>query len=192
MPPPNRIFLFAEVGELVVAGFTELGLEAALLLDQKPEPSGDDLLQIVLTPHEYYNLFLLESVSPREARELTRSVVLLCTEQPDTSWFRQNLRWACYARAAADISALGVAAYRQLGIRTHHLALGFHEILASREQQPLPDRQVDITFLGSLTPRRDLFFSRHAAFFSRHNCHLRFVPARLCEDRILPQLSLYG
>ena len=165
-----------EVGELVVAGFTELGLEAVLLLDQKPGLSGDDLLQIVLTPHEYYNLFLLESVSPREARELTRSAVLLCTEQPDTSWFRQNLRWACHARAAADINALGVAAYRQLGIRTHHLELGFHEILASPEQQPLPERKVDITFLGSLTPRRDLFFSRHASFFSRYNCHLRFVP----------------
>ena len=56
-----------EVGELVVAGFTELGLEAALLLDQKPEPSDHDLLQIVLTPHEYHNLFLLESAS-RERR----------------------------------------------------------------------------------------------------------------------------
>ncbi|PYI77396.1 MAG: hypothetical protein DMF01_01450, partial [Verrucomicrobia bacterium] len=31
-----------EVGELVVAGFIELGLEAELVLDQKPEPSGDD------------------------------------------------------------------------------------------------------------------------------------------------------
>jgi glycosyltransferase involved in cell wall biosynthesis len=165
-----------EVGELVVAGFTELGLEAELLLDQKPGLPVDDLLQIVLTPHEYYNLFLLESFSPREARELARNVVLLCTEQPETSWFRQNLRWAGYARAVADINALGVAAYRQLGIRTHYLALGFHEILASRDQQPLLERQVDITFLGSLTTRRDLFFSRHAAFFSRYNCHLRFVP----------------
>jgi glycosyltransferase involved in cell wall biosynthesis len=181
----RRVILYAtaksnlfirEVGELVVAGFTELGLEAALLLDQKPGLSGDELLEIVLTPHEYYNLFLLESVSPREARELTRSVVLLCTEQPDTSWFQQNFRWACYARATADINALGVAAYRRLGVSTHHLELGFHEILASREQQPLPERQVDITFLGSLTPRRDLFFSRHASFFSQYNCHLRFVP----------------
>ena len=172
----NANLFIRELGELVVAGFTELGFEAALLLDQKPGLPGDDLLQIVLTPHEYYNLFLLESVSPREARELTRNVVLLCTEQPDTSWFRQNLRWACYARAVADINAVGVRAYRQLGIRTHHLELGFHEILASRVQQPLLERQVDITFLGSLTPRRDLFFSRHASFFSKYNCHLRFVP----------------
>jgi len=165
-----------ELGELIVAGFRELGLEAALVLDQKPRSSSDDVLQIVLTPHEYYNLFLLESISPREARELTRNVVLLCTEQPDTSWFRQNLRWARYARATADINAVGVRAYRQLGVRTHHFELGFHEILASRNQQSLPERQVDITFLGSLTPRRDLFFSRHASFFSQHNCHLRFVP----------------
>jgi glycosyltransferase involved in cell wall biosynthesis len=165
-----------ELGELVVAGFRELGLESSLLLDQKPQSSSDDVLQIVLTPHEYYNLFLLESVSPREARELTRNLVLLCTEQPDTSWFRQNLRWARYARATADINAVGVSAYRQLGVRTHHLELGFHEILASGNQLPLPERQVDITFLGSLTPRRDLFFSRHASFFSQHNCHLRFVP----------------
>jgi GT2 family glycosyltransferase len=165
-----------EVGELVVAGFAELGCNAALVFDQLPEPENDDALQIVLTPHEYYNLFLLEQVPRKTARELTRNVVLLCTEQPATSWFNQNLRWACDARAVADINPLGVESYRAHGIRAHHLALGFHQLLSHPHEKPNAARDIEITFLGSLTDRRDRFFARHTNFFSQRDCHLRFVP----------------
>ena len=61
----QRVDLFAtsksnlfivEIGELVAAGFRELGCEAQLHLDEVPQenpPPGT--LQIVVTPHEYYN-----------------------------------------------------------------------------------------------------------------------------------------
>jgi len=42
-----------EVGELVAAGFAELGCETELLFDRLPEQANNDALQIVLTPHEY-------------------------------------------------------------------------------------------------------------------------------------------
>ena len=62
------------------------------------EETPADTIQIVVTPHEYYNLFLSENVSRGRARELTRNVVLLCTEQPETVWFHSNLPWVAHAR----------------------------------------------------------------------------------------------
>ena len=171
-----------EVGELVAAGFAELGCDAKLLFDRLPEQENNNALQIVLTPHEYYNLFLLEQVPRKTARELSANLVFLCTEQPATGWFEQNLRWGCYARAVADINPLGVDSYRSHGIRAHHLPLGYHELLSHVGEKPR--RDTDIVFLGSLTPRREHFFARHADFFSQRNCHLRFVPLGFAKTEL--------
>jgi Glycosyl transferase family 2/Glycosyl transferases group 1 len=188
---PRRVMIYGtlrsnlfirEVGELVAAGFTELGCETELLFDQLPEGENIDALQIVLTPHEYYNLFLLEQVSRKTARELSTNLVFLCTEQPATGWFQQNLRWGCYARAVADINPLGVHSYRAHGIRAHHLPLGYHELLGHSGEQPA--REIDVVFLGSLTSRRERFFARHTHFFSQRNCHLRFVPLGFAKTEL--------
>jgi GT2 family glycosyltransferase len=171
-----------EVGELVAAGFAELGCDAKLLFDRLPERENNNALQIVLTPHEYYNLFLLEQVPRKTARELSGNLVFLCTEQPATGWFEQNLRWGCYARAVADINPLGVDSYRAHGIRAHHLPLGYHELLSHTGGKLR--RDIDIVFLGSLTPRRERFFARHTDFFSQRNCHLRFVPLGFAKTEL--------
>jgi len=171
-----------EVGELVAAGFAELGCETELLFDRLPEQANNDALQIVLTPHEYYNLFLLEQVPRKTARELSANLVFLCTEQPATGWFEQNLRWSSYARAVADINPLGVESYRAHGIRAHHLALGYHELLGHSGEEPA--REIDLVFLGSLTSRRERFFARHTDFLSQRNCHLRFVPLGFAKTEL--------
>ena len=180
----SNLFIL-EIGELIAAGFRELGCAAQLRLDQMPaEEPPPDTLQIVVTPHEYYNLFLSEQVSRKRARELTRNVVLLCTEQPDTGWFQSNLQWAAYARAVADINALGVVAYRRRGLRSHHFHLGYHGMLAAPRQRPHAEREYDITFLGSMTRRREEFLAENAEFFSRHRCHLRLVPLGFAKTKI--------
>jgi len=171
-----------EVGELVAAGFAELGCETELLFDRLPGQANNDALQIVLTPHEYYNLFLLEQVPRKTARELSANLVFLCTEQPATGWFEQNLRWSSYARAVADINPLGVESYRAHGIRAHHLALGYHELLGHSGEEPA--REIDLVFLGSLTSRRERFFARHTDFLSQRNCHLRFVPLGFAKTEL--------
>ena len=180
----SNLFIL-EIGELVAAGFRELGCTAELHLDQVPEETPrEDTLQIVVTPHEYYNLFLSELLDRRRARQLTRNVVLLCTEQPETHWFESNLRWAVHARSVADINPLGVLAYRNRGLRCHLLHLGYHPILAHPENRPHRERNIDITFLGSLTPRRDHFFAENADFFSQHRCHLRLVPLGFAKTKL--------
>lgn len=189
----KRVELFAtkksnlfivEIGELVAAGFRELGCEAKLRLDGVPEeraPKGT--MQIVVTPHEYYNLYLTQRLPRQAVRRLTYEVYLLCTEQPDTGWFQSNLQWGSYARGVADINPLGVAAYRARGLPAHQLQLGYHPVLAHPTRIPHRERTNDITFLGSMTERRDEFFAEHAEFFAQHRCHLRLVPLGFAKTK---------
>jgi GT2 family glycosyltransferase len=180
----SNLFIL-EIGELVAAGFREMGCESRLLLDELParEPPSDTL-QVIVTPHEYYNLFLTPRVSLDEAAVLTRNVVLLCTEQPGTGWFYNNLPWAHKAQAVADINPLGVIAYQRHGIRSFHFKLGYNEMLAFQPSAAYSDRAFDVTFLGALTARRDQFFAENAPFFASHHCRLRFVPLSFAKTRI--------
>ncbi|MFL6582929.1 MAG: glycosyltransferase [Chthoniobacterales bacterium] len=178
----SNLFII-EIGELVAAGFREIGCTAALHIDEIPKQNpAPDTVQLVVVPHEFYNLFLTLQIERRRARELTRDLVLLCVEQPETVWFQSNLQWAVYARAIADINPLGVSAYRSRALRCHHLQLGYHEML-SAEPRPHQQRVHDIVFLGSLTERRDEFFAEHAEFFSRHHCHIRLVPLGFAKTK---------
>ncbi|HEY2102581.1 MAG TPA: glycosyltransferase [Chthoniobacterales bacterium] len=172
-----------EIGELIAAGFRDIGCETRILLDREPaEDPSPDTLQIVVTPHEYYNLFLTQRTGFEKAQELTRQVVLLCTEQPETEWFQSNLWWTSQARAVADISPLGAAAYRARGLACYCLPLGYHPILGIA-QSVEGERSYDVTFLGSMTHRRDSFFAKNAPFFSEHRCHIRLVPLGFAKTK---------
>ena len=180
----SNLFIL-EIGELIAAGFRELGCQAQLHLDQVPRESrAPNTVQLVVTPHEYYNLFLSEKLSEEDARKLTRNLVLLCTEQPETGWFHSNLQWVRHARAVADINPLGALSYRAHGVPAQHFQLGFHPILTCPESTTHSERDYDITFLGSMTPRRDEFFAEHAPFFASRRCHLRFVPLDFAKTKI--------
>ncbi len=189
----NRIDLFAtsrsnlfilEIGELIAAGFRELGCAAQMRLDEiLPEDPPPGTVPMVVTPHEYYNLFLRERVTQEAAERLTSNAVLLCTEQPETGWFYSNLPWAVSARATVDINPLGVAGYRAHGVPARHFQLGYHSMLSAPAQPAYAERNFDITFLGSMTPRRDRFFAEQAPFFAQHHCHLRFVPLGFAKTR---------
>ncbi|MGH8093928.1 MAG: glycosyltransferase [Chthoniobacterales bacterium] len=191
LPAIERVELFAtsrsnlfilEIGEVIAAGFRELGCAAQVHLDQPPvENPPDDLLQIVVTPHEFYGLYLTREFSRERAQELSQQTVLLCTEQPETGWFQSNLQWARYARGVADINPLGVLAYRARAVPCRHLALGYHPLLGQTPRETRSVRPTEITFLGSLTERREKFFAEHADFFARRRCHLRFVPLHFAK-----------
>lgn len=180
----SNLFIL-EIAELVAAGFRELGLAAELHLDEPPKSNpAQGTLQIVVTPHEFYNLYLTQHLSEEEARLRSRNAILLCTEQPETGWFQSNLRWAPFAGGMADINALGVATYQALGVSCHHLALGYHPILESNSPKPNSSRGIEVAFLGSLTPRREKFFAEQSAFFSERRCHLRFVPLHFAKTEV--------
>jgi GT2 family glycosyltransferase len=172
----SNLFI-VEIAQLVCAGFRDAGLAAELFVDRVPEEeTPDDTIQVVITPHEFYNLFLAPQFSEVELRRRARHLYLLGTEQPESDWFYSNLVIAPYARAMLDINPLGVEGYRARGLRCVHLPLGYHPLLAVTESGPPVERDLDICFLASMTERREKFLAAHADFFAQRNCHLRLVP----------------
>jgi GT2 family glycosyltransferase len=172
----SNLFII-EIAQLICAGFREAGFITELFVDGIPVPEiPADTIQIVVTPHEFFNLFLTPKFPAPELKEMTRQLHLLGTEQPDSDWFHSNLMVAPNARAMLDINPLGVEAYRLCGLRCFHLPLGYHPMLERTSGPPALERDLDVCLLASLTERREKFLARNADFFAERNCHLRLVP----------------
>jgi glycosyltransferase involved in cell wall biosynthesis len=166
-----------EIADLLCAGFRGAGCEAQLLIDQIPaEKTAEDKIQIVVTPHEFFNLFLKDKLPWEKMQRLANHLFLLGTEQPESEWFDSNLIFAPHARAMLDIHLSGVAAYRERGVPCFHLPLGYNPLLEQSDVAPKSKRDLDICLLAAMTDRREEFVAAHADFFAARNCHLRFVP----------------
>jgi glycosyltransferase involved in cell wall biosynthesis len=166
-----------EIANLLCAGFRAAGCEAQLLIDQIPaEKTEEGKIQIVVTPHEFFNLFLRDKLPWEKMQRLTNRLFLLGTEQPESEWFDSNLVVAPHARAMLDIHLSGVAAYRARGLPCFHLPLGYHPLLEQSDVPAKSKRDLDICVLAAMTDRREEFIAANADFFAARNCHIRFVP----------------
>jgi glycosyltransferase involved in cell wall biosynthesis len=166
-----------EIADLLCAGFRGAGCEAQLLIDQIPtEKTEEGKIQIVVTPHEFFNLFLRDKLPWDKMQRLTNHLFLLGTEQPESEWFDSNLVVAPHARAMLDIHLSGVAAYRARGLPCFHLPLGYHPLLEQSDVPAKSKRDLDICVLAAMTDRREEFIAANADFFAARNCHIRFVP----------------
>ena len=166
-----------EIAGLLCAGLRAAGCEAQLLIDQIPaEKTEEGKIQIVVTPHEFFNLFLRDRLPWEKIQRLTNHLFLLGTEQPESEWFDSNLVVAPHARAMLDIHLSGVAAYRARGVRCFHLPLGYDPVLEQADQSANSKRDIEICLLAAMTERREEFIAGNADFFAAHNCHLRLVP----------------
>jgi glycosyltransferase involved in cell wall biosynthesis len=166
-----------EIAELLCAGFGAAGCEAQLFVDQIPaEKTQEHKIQIVVTPHEFFNLFLSYQLPREKIQRLANHLFLLGTEQPESEWYYSNLVMAPHARAMLDIHLSGVAGYRANGLRCFHLPLGYHPLLEQSGVPARPERDVDICVLAAMTDRREQFIAANADWFAARNCHLRLVP----------------
>ena len=166
-----------EIADLLCAGFRATGCEAQLLIDQIPaEKTEEGKIQIVVTPHEFFNLFLRDELPWEKMQRVTNHLFLLGTEQPESEWFDSNLVLAPHARAMLDIHLSGVAAYRARGLPCFRLPLGYHPLLEQSEVPPKSERDLDICVLAAMTDRREEFIAANSDFFAARNCHIRFVP----------------
>ena len=166
-----------EIAELLCAGFCGAGCESRLFVDRIPaERTEEGKIQIVVTPHEFFNLFLSYKLSWEKIQRLAKHLFLLSTEQPESEWFDSNLVTAPHARAMLDIHLSGVIAYRARGLPCFHLPLGYDPLLEKSDAPTTSERDVDVCVLAAMTDRREEFIAAHADFFAAHNCHIRFVP----------------
>src|SRR4030095_9325511 len=179
----SNLFI-SEIADLLCAGFRAAGCEVQLLIDQIPaEKTEEGKIQIVVTPHEFFNLFLRDKLPWEKMQRLTNHLFLLGTEQPESEWFDSNLVVAPHARAMLDIHWAGGSAYRARGLRCFHLPLGYHPLLEHTAEPATSAREIDICLLAAKTDRREEFIAANAPFFAAHNCHLRLVPIEFAKTK---------
>ncbi|MGA2320242.1 MAG: glycosyltransferase family A protein [Solirubrobacteraceae bacterium] len=135
------------------------GLQVERSLDRFP-PWREDVVYLFV-PHEYMP-FVEDEAHPSSAH-LSRSVVL-CTEQPGTSWFEDSAAIASRAAAAVDINLLGARELRRRGIEADLMKLGYFAGWDTWGGEDEGERPVDVTFMGAYTPRRARALARCARF----------------------------
>jgi hypothetical protein len=159
-----------ELAALYAEGFAADGIPAEVAIDAVPQ--GQGWREVIVAPHEYVPLFFLRRRPTIELAPTLARTWILGTEQPGSRWFAASLEYARRARGVFDISPAAVRVLRRHGIPATHAPLGSAPAPSPRPCPPQADRPIDILFMGRRSPRRDAFFARHAALFSRLNCRL--------------------
>jgi Glycosyl transferases group 1 len=163
-----------EIAEIFDEGFRNSGIQSKIMVDKipslQPEPS---LMQLVIAPHEFFNLFLEPRLTSDEVLEVVQSVYMLSAEQPLTHWFEMACDRARPSLGILDITEHTALEYRKRDIFTLHAPLGYATCFeAGIDPNNPPDRTFDLLFLGSISPKRELFISQNAALFNRHNSNI--------------------
>jgi hypothetical protein len=140
---------FAELLDAIGDILATAGIQVVRSVNRFP-PWREDLVYLFV-PHEYTPF--VESEALPGATHLSRSVVL-CTEQPGTSWFEEGAAIAARAAMAMDINQLGVQELRRRGIEAELMQLGYFAGWDTWGGEDSGERPVDVTFMGGYTPRR--------------------------------------
>ena len=155
---------FRELAEALVFELEELGAKGRVALDEFPAPVEGTVV-VLLPPHEFVHLSGV-ALSPA----LLRRCVLISAEQPSSGFFARNLELGRCAGAVLDINRRAVRAYHEAGVAAEHLQLGFSE--AWNQRDAVPERDIDVVFLGRVTHRRELALAGYADLLERFRCEL--------------------
>jgi Glycosyl transferases group 1 len=164
-----------EIAEIFNEGFNNNGIESQIEIDKWPSTNpAPGLIQVVIAPHEFFNLFLEPRLKPGEKiKDFLTAVYMLSAEQPLTHWFEMACKRAKPSRGVLDITEHTAIEYRKQGIFAVHAPLGYASCFeAGIDPHNLPDRTFDLLFLGSISRKRELFLSRNAALFNRYNSNI--------------------
>lgn len=182
--PIRKIRLFAttlghrnlhEFAQIFAEGFRKNGITTDVVFDKIPSPTpAPDLVQIVIAPHEFFVQFLEPKLYPDELESLRKAVYALVTEPHSDPGFPLAWQQAQLTRGILALHPPSVTP-QSVGNEILHAPIGYASCLEAEMDpvQPLP-RSIDLLFWGHHSPKREQFFSKHAAFFNRHNSHLLF------------------
>lgn len=199
-------FFFHQFSDLLCSAFKKTGIVAHVWSEENFERRTDKA-KIIIAPHEF---FYLGSGPTLAGDAYFADALLFNTEQLQTPWFARALEYLFRAPWILDINLQSAVILNQLGLAAWFLPLGYVEDYAPLGQQkklpaapaiesmrapltqtlpprraPLAERPIDVLFIGALSPRREDFFARHAAFFAngRHFLHLTDLSRPLLQGR---------
>jgi hypothetical protein len=170
-----------EIAVDVVRDLNAAGLTAELR-DEKSSIADRPSISIFMAPHEF---FILGEGWDWVRDEVLESAIMLGTEQPQTEWFAKSLPLLLMSRGVIDLFDQTVDLLRDIPVPALHFVPGvmpykpplrdgdrdhsLFRVLPAEAKElpgaetPFVDRPIDIAFFGAASPRRDKFFSRHAA-----------------------------
>ncbi|MBA3807990.1 MAG: glycosyltransferase [Solirubrobacterales bacterium] len=148
---------FAELLEAIGNVLTATGMLVEHSVDRFPV--WREGVVYLFVPHEYTPL--VEAVAYPTEMHLARTIVL-CTEQPGTSWFEEAAELAARAAAVVDINLLGVQALDRRGIEASLMQLGYVPEWDRWGGKDTQARPTDVVFMGAHTPRRGRALARCA------------------------------
>jgi Glycosyl transferase family 2 len=154
---------FVELVDALAFELRKRGVQVSIHIGELPLPRKG-LVHVFLPPHEYV---ALSGHSP--SAELLWRSILISAEQPQSSFFAENIGLARHAGAVFDINPRSVRAYRSHGVKALDLELGYTE---PWDRFDASERDIDILFLGRITPRRAQALASYAGIFERFRCHL--------------------
>jgi hypothetical protein len=154
---------FVELVDALAYELRKLGVGVSVHVGELPLPQPG-LVHVFLPPHEYVALS-----GHRPSKELLRRSILISAEQPQSSFFAENVELSQDAGAVFDINPRSVRAYRRQGVKASELELGYTE---PWDRFDASERDIDILFLGRVTPRRAQALASYAGLFERFRCHL--------------------
>lgn len=161
---PQQNHFFVELVAALRDELDSLGMAASVHEGAFPPPRPG-LVYALVPPHEYFTLMDGRFGPPPEVLDRT---IYVCAEQPDTSFFNENLYLAPHAGAVFDINGVAVREFERHGIRAEHLPLGWTpnwDRMAERE------RDIDVLFMGCASDRRLELLGRYAPQLRHRRCH---------------------
>ncbi len=180
-----------EIAEIFAEGFKKSGLSVELLVDKIPSTKVEDnLIQIVVAPHEFYPLYLEKALSTSKVLKVTKNVYVLNVEQPGSTWFEIAYNPAKDAKGVFDINKQGVQEFNKRGVPAIHTPLGYEDLFFKAENKSNLSKPIDILFIGSHSPKREMFLSKNADFFSQYNCH--FIMTRIDKPNLKSTPGFYS
>ena len=162
--PTGNGFMRDIAGWLVEAA--SAGGRTATLVDDAL-PALDGAINLVVAPHEFFELF--DAPTPL-LQQAAAASICVCTEQPGTPWFHLSVDACRRGIFTLDINPQGVAALREVGVSAEHLRLG---ALPSLDVSNTGSRPIDLLFLGGLDDRRGAALAELAPHLWRHRSEMR-------------------
>lgn len=172
---PGQNHFFRELGEAIRSELHDAGVSTSVHVGAFP-PARDDLVTVLMPPHEYFSLTDPEDRPSRA--QLARSIAV-CAEQPGTHHFDVDLGIGASMGGVFDIQKRSVEHFRNAGVRAHHLPLGWTRAWCrssglESEDEPLPERDIDVLHLGIHSMRRAAAVSGYGPQLERWRAHLQF------------------
>jgi hypothetical protein len=160
---PRQNLFFVELVNALQQELAATGIDSSITIGALPE-LGPDQVGVLVPPHEYFALMPGEKPDPR----ILGGFVFITAEQPGSSHFFDDMRLASMAGAVLDINAKAIKEYKLFGIEAELLRVGYHadwDCFGSTQVLLRAERDLDVVFMGCVTPRRARILASYAEEF---------------------------